>query len=264
MDTEKQRQCRHDNARLTESRDAWSKQLLMMPTESLLTNGECRFCQKNPWVDQKHRMPSWFLDMNIRLVWWGKHRRTTEKWCIHCNTHGKLKGSSTLCSKNYPLCYFPMLSNVACYAIDSHPLFHNIIILYKNSIKFIKFILQSSQYKFTGPSVQLYNRLPVVVLKHEWCLTIIHERMLLLIWEWVKKTLSVATKKGWTSRTCLHASDNLLCWHNSSMLKVTYYVQIIATIMWKSLYVRSNTVLILRRYDEFICMCRVTQVLLGI
>jgi len=27
---------------------------------------------------------------------------------------------------------FPTLSNVACYAIDSHPLFHNIIILYQN------------------------------------------------------------------------------------------------------------------------------------
>ena len=143
----------------------------------------------------EHWMPGWFLDMNIRLVWWGKHRRTTEKWCIHCNTHGKLIGSSTLCSKNYLLCCFPMLSNVVCYAIDSHPLFHNIIIIiYKNLLKFIKFILQSSQCKFTRPSIQLYNRLPVV-LKHEWCLSIIHERMLLLIWEWVvqlkEKTLSV-------------------------------------------------------------------------
>ena len=103
----------------------------------------------------EHRMPGWFLDMNIWLTWWGKHRRTTQERCIHCSTHGKLIGSSTICSKNYPLCYFLMLSNVACYAIDSHPLFHNIIILYKNSIKFIKFILQSSQYKFTVPSVQL-------------------------------------------------------------------------------------------------------------
>ena len=35
MDTEKQRQHRHNDARLTESRNARSKQLLMMPTESL-------------------------------------------------------------------------------------------------------------------------------------------------------------------------------------------------------------------------------------
>jgi len=40
MDTEKQRQRRHDDARLPESTDARSEQLLVMPTESLLTNGE--------------------------------------------------------------------------------------------------------------------------------------------------------------------------------------------------------------------------------
>ena len=39
IDTEKQRQRRHDNARLTESGNARSQQLLMMPTE-LLTNRE--------------------------------------------------------------------------------------------------------------------------------------------------------------------------------------------------------------------------------
>ena len=41
-DLEKQRQCRRDDSRLTESRDTRSEQLhvLMMPTESLLTNGE--------------------------------------------------------------------------------------------------------------------------------------------------------------------------------------------------------------------------------
>jgi len=37
MDTEKERR---DDARLTESRDTRSEQLLVMPTESLLTNGE--------------------------------------------------------------------------------------------------------------------------------------------------------------------------------------------------------------------------------
>ena len=39
METEKQRQCRHDDAGLTNSRDARSKQLLVMPTE-LLSNRE--------------------------------------------------------------------------------------------------------------------------------------------------------------------------------------------------------------------------------
>ena len=39
MDTEKQRQHRRDNARLTESGNARSKQLLVVPTESL-TNTE--------------------------------------------------------------------------------------------------------------------------------------------------------------------------------------------------------------------------------
>ena len=35
METEKQRQHRHNDARLTDSRDARSEQLLVMPTESL-------------------------------------------------------------------------------------------------------------------------------------------------------------------------------------------------------------------------------------
>jgi len=35
MDTEKQRQCRRDDARLTESGNARSKQLLVVPTELL-------------------------------------------------------------------------------------------------------------------------------------------------------------------------------------------------------------------------------------
>jgi len=39
MDTEEQRQCRRDDTRLTESGNARSEQLLMMPTE-LLTNRE--------------------------------------------------------------------------------------------------------------------------------------------------------------------------------------------------------------------------------
>jgi len=60
MDTEKQRQCRCDDTRLTESGDTRSKQLLMMPTELLLTNGECRFCQKNSWMDRNIECPACF------------------------------------------------------------------------------------------------------------------------------------------------------------------------------------------------------------
>jgi len=39
MDADKQRQCRHDNVRLSESGNTKSEQLLVMPTESL-TNRE--------------------------------------------------------------------------------------------------------------------------------------------------------------------------------------------------------------------------------
>jgi len=39
MDTEKQRQRRRDGARLTESKNTRSKQLLLVPTEPL-TNGQ--------------------------------------------------------------------------------------------------------------------------------------------------------------------------------------------------------------------------------
>ena len=60
MDTEKQRQRRHDDARLTESRNARSEQLLM----ELLTN--------RGWLPGEllsgleHRRPSWFLDMRFQ------------------------------------------------------------------------------------------------------------------------------------------------------------------------------------------------------
>ena len=53
MDTEKQRQRRHDNVRLTESADARSERLLVMPTESLLTNGE--------WLQESFR-----VDQNVK------------------------------------------------------------------------------------------------------------------------------------------------------------------------------------------------------
>jgi len=57
MDTEKQRQHRRNNARLTESGDTKSKQLLVVPTESL-TNRE--WCQKSSWVDQNVEGPAGF------------------------------------------------------------------------------------------------------------------------------------------------------------------------------------------------------------
>ena len=41
MDTEKQKQHRRDGARLTESGNARSEQLLVVPTESLTTDNGC-------------------------------------------------------------------------------------------------------------------------------------------------------------------------------------------------------------------------------
>ena len=61
--------------------------------------------------------------------------------------------------KKLPILLFPMLPIVAYYAIDSHPLFP------KNLVKFvIQHTIHPSEYtvlvQFTGPSVQLYNKLP--------------------------------------------------------------------------------------------------------
>ena len=63
MDTEKQRQCRRDDARMTENRDVRSEQLLMMPTESLLTNGEWL-----PIIYAAKRALEWIGMSNTRLV----------------------------------------------------------------------------------------------------------------------------------------------------------------------------------------------------
>ena len=63
MDTEKQRQRRRDDARLTESGNARTEQLLVVPTESL-TNRE--------WLPgellngSECRRPGWFLDMKYQ------------------------------------------------------------------------------------------------------------------------------------------------------------------------------------------------------
>ena len=60
MDTEKQRQCRYGDARLTKSRNARSEQLLMMPTESL-TNRE--WLPGELLSGLERQSPGWFLDM---------------------------------------------------------------------------------------------------------------------------------------------------------------------------------------------------------
>jgi len=65
MNSKKQRQCRRNGARLTESGNVRSEQLLMAPTESL-TNRE--------WLlgellsGSERRRPGWFLDINNRLA----------------------------------------------------------------------------------------------------------------------------------------------------------------------------------------------------
>jgi len=67
MDTEKQRQHKRDDARLTKGGDTRSEQLLVMPTESLSTV---------QWRMAARRALEWIgtsntrlvLDMNIRLV----------------------------------------------------------------------------------------------------------------------------------------------------------------------------------------------------
>jgi len=62
MDTEKQRQCRHNDTRLTESRNARSEQLLVMPT---VTNQQRMAARRAlEWIER--RRPSWFLDMKYQ------------------------------------------------------------------------------------------------------------------------------------------------------------------------------------------------------
>jgi len=63
MDTEKQRQLRRDDARLIESRNARSEQLLVVPTESL-TNRE--WLPKELLSGSERRRPGWFLDMKYQ------------------------------------------------------------------------------------------------------------------------------------------------------------------------------------------------------
>ena len=63
MNTEKQRQCRRDDARLTESGNARSEQLLVVPTESL-TNRE--WLPGELLSGSERQRPSWYLDMKYQ------------------------------------------------------------------------------------------------------------------------------------------------------------------------------------------------------
>jgi len=49
MDTEKRRQRRRDDARLTESRNARSEQLLVVPTESLINRVWLEWIRTSGW-----------------------------------------------------------------------------------------------------------------------------------------------------------------------------------------------------------------------
>jgi len=64
MDTEKQRQRRCDDARLTESRNARNKQLLVMTT-GLLTNRER--LPGELLSGSEHQRPGWFLEMKYQI-----------------------------------------------------------------------------------------------------------------------------------------------------------------------------------------------------
>jgi len=74
MDTEKRRQCRHNGARLTESGNARSEQLLVVPTESL-TNRQRLLGEF--LSGSERRRPGWFLDMKYQTC------STTSLYTIH-------------------------------------------------------------------------------------------------------------------------------------------------------------------------------------
>jgi len=63
MDTKKQRQCKHDGTRLTESGNARSEQLLVVPIDSL-TNRQRLLGEL--LSGSEHRRPGWFLDMKYQ------------------------------------------------------------------------------------------------------------------------------------------------------------------------------------------------------
>jgi len=73
MDSAKQRQHRHDNGRLTESGNAISKQLLVVPTESL-TNREWLSGELLSGFERQR--PGWFLDTDLLHYWFCFHQLT--------------------------------------------------------------------------------------------------------------------------------------------------------------------------------------------
>ena len=89
MDTEKQRQCRRENARLAERRNTRIEQLLLMPTMSL-TNGR----QPGELLSGlEYQRPGWFLDIkyqtcSITTSLWGCIDKTMD---IQVKLHFRLK-----------------------------------------------------------------------------------------------------------------------------------------------------------------------------
>jgi len=63
MDTEKQRQRRRDDVRLTESRNARSEQLLVVRRESLINT---EWLPGELLSESERRRPGWFLDMKYQ------------------------------------------------------------------------------------------------------------------------------------------------------------------------------------------------------
>jgi len=62
MDTEKQMQRRHDDARLTESGDTRSEQLLLVPSAYRVANQQRMAARRAlEWIGASK--PGWFLDM---------------------------------------------------------------------------------------------------------------------------------------------------------------------------------------------------------
>ena len=66
MDTEKQRQRRRDNARLTKSGNARSEQLLVVPSAYRVANQQRMAARRAlEWIGASK--PGWFLDMKYQL-----------------------------------------------------------------------------------------------------------------------------------------------------------------------------------------------------
>ena len=66
MDTEKQRQRRRDNARLTKSGNARSEQLLVVPSAYRVANQQRMAARRAlEWIGASK--PGWFLDMKYQI-----------------------------------------------------------------------------------------------------------------------------------------------------------------------------------------------------